>query len=457
MESDLEHKIELEVKMREGSARLLAAAGHPAQSLEAARALLTSNERMSAYMLELQRRKRDPKEKTSGCATTGRLSLSDLRFPLMWRDSDHFKNRGDHRRFAVFCLARLGTEIHDTSLVCPIDREHTDISFPDVLVFNNVPPDFELVLEIYSHVLQEDFSIASTPRRIRRTIHSSISKTVGKKLAAALRDEYNSSKIGPQFDLVARARLSLADTDNDVHTHDLVINNFENKHQALPVFGHFCCRLAAQPNCLDKEICAGHVHLNGQPFWACLQNFHVKAWESKKFSEEQQEPMCAIPLNKETSIERSKTVGDEVRIVSYADGAEAISTLKFNSNDEAQIWYKALLGNFKDKLMWRHAADVIQHIPCIESTRNSFVSNRRQGSLYDETPLIETDPPEYSTAASQVQRDFGLATFNPASNQCASSNESRPHRSRAFSAGSSRKFAGISLKSHWTFSSKHQE
>jgi len=52
----------------------------------------------------------------------------------MWRDSDHFKNRGDHRRFAVFCLARLGTEIHDTSLLCPIDRAHTDISFPDVLI-----------------------------------------------------------------------------------------------------------------------------------------------------------------------------------------------------------------------------------------------------------------------------------------------------------------------------------
>lgn len=64
----------------------------------------------------------------------GKLCISDLRFPLMWRDSDHFKNRGDHRRFAVFCLARVGSEIHDTSLVCPIDREQTDISFPDVLL-----------------------------------------------------------------------------------------------------------------------------------------------------------------------------------------------------------------------------------------------------------------------------------------------------------------------------------
>lgn len=59
---------------------------------------------------------------------------------------------------------------------------------------NNVPAEFELVLEVYSHVLQEDLSIASTPRRIKKTIHSSISKTVGKKLAASLRDEFGSAK-----------------------------------------------------------------------------------------------------------------------------------------------------------------------------------------------------------------------------------------------------------------------
>lgn len=60
----MEQKIEVEIKMREGSARLLAAARHRAQSLEAARALLTSNERMSAYMAELQRRKKEPVNKS---------------------------------------------------------------------------------------------------------------------------------------------------------------------------------------------------------------------------------------------------------------------------------------------------------------------------------------------------------------------------------------------------------
>lgn len=56
-EYDLEQKIDLEIKMREGTTKLLAVCQHRPQSLEAAKSLLTSNERMSAYMAELQRRK----------------------------------------------------------------------------------------------------------------------------------------------------------------------------------------------------------------------------------------------------------------------------------------------------------------------------------------------------------------------------------------------------------------
>lgn len=152
----MEQKIDLEIKMREGSAKLLAACNNPkaigytgnlssaqnTQILEAAKNLLTSNERMTAYMAELQRRKRDRNEPIMGKSltakqqykTSAKVSLSEIRMPLMWRDTDHFKNKGDHRRFAVFCLVRIGTDIFDTSLLCPIDRSLTDISFSDAIL-----------------------------------------------------------------------------------------------------------------------------------------------------------------------------------------------------------------------------------------------------------------------------------------------------------------------------------
>lgn len=139
--------------MREGSAKLLAACNNPkngsktigysgsnsmsahnTQMLEAAKNLLTSNERMTAYMAELQRRKKDRESSIKSQKPTGRVSISEIRMPLMWRDSDHFKNKGDHRRFAVFCLVKIGTEIYDTSLLFPVDRNLTDISFSDAIL-----------------------------------------------------------------------------------------------------------------------------------------------------------------------------------------------------------------------------------------------------------------------------------------------------------------------------------
>ena len=74
-----------------------------------------------------------------GAWCTGRLGLTDLRLPLMWKDTDHFKNRGDYRRFAVFCLAKVGTEVLDSSLVTPVDRAATDITFADSLVLSVSP------------------------------------------------------------------------------------------------------------------------------------------------------------------------------------------------------------------------------------------------------------------------------------------------------------------------------
>lgn len=155
-ELDLEQKIDLEIKMREGSAKLLAACNNPktigyngnsasaqnTQILEAAKNLLTSNERMTVYMAELQRRKKDRTGSSLNSPTTaskpsralGKISISEIRMPLMWRDSDHFKNKGDHRRFAVFCLVKIGTDVHDTTLLCPVDRNLTDVTFTDAIV-----------------------------------------------------------------------------------------------------------------------------------------------------------------------------------------------------------------------------------------------------------------------------------------------------------------------------------
>lgn len=388
-ERDLESKIGVEIQIRDGSAKLLAAARHRTQSLEAARALFVSNEKMSMYLRELQRRKKNSSDLTKSVESTATVSISDLRFPLMWKDLDHFKNRGDYRRFAVFCLARIGTEICDTSLLCPIDRTHTDITFGEPLIFNNVPAEFELKLEIYSCVLEEDFSIASTPLKITKTIHSSISKTLGKKLSASLNGEVNPGQLGPRFEQAASAKLTIEETDNDVRTHDLVINHVENKHCMLPLFGHFCCRLAVEPQCVNSDIHTGTIGINGKKYWACLRNFCLKTWPSKELADDEENVIHTIPIDEETLIEPSKHSSRKLLIINFKDSSKKTVAIVLESSNEALEWLNYLTTHSKDHNRWK-VAQTIKRAHSIDNISN--LGGNRQCSLYDETSLIESIP-----------------------------------------------------------------
>ncbi|KAI4504888.1 hypothetical protein M0802_000438 [Mischocyttarus mexicanus] len=423
-ERDLERKVGVEIQIRDGSTKLLAAARHRTQSLEAARALFICNERMSMYLKELQRRKKNSSETSKSTESTATVSLSEIRFPLMWKDLDHFKNRGDYRRFAVFCMARIGTEICDTSLLCPIDRTHTDITFTNPLIFYNVPAEFELTLEIYSCMLEEDFSIASTPLKITKTIHSSISRTLGKKLSASVNGDINHIQLGPRFELAASAKLTIEETDNGVRTHDLVINHVENKNCMLPLFGHFCCRLAVEPECINSDIHAGIIDINGQKYWARLRNFCVKTWLSKEL-EDEKNVIHTIPIDKETVIQLSKKSSRKLLLTNFIDGTK--------KNDHSR---------------WRSVGLTTERA---QSTDNIIpvLCNNRQGSLYDETSLIESIP----SSLCSTQR-FSVQDISRSISKNVSGNKSYLH-TRSLCNNSMYKLSFTGVKNHrWSFLSK---
>lgn len=450
-EFDLEQKIDLEIKMREGTTKLLAACRHQAQTLEAAKSLLTSNERMSAYMAELQRRRREPPPRHIGSGCRARVCLSDLRMPLIWRDTDHFKNKGDYRRFAVFCLARIGTEVYDTSLLCPVDRSLTDLTFPDILVFNQIPADFTFQLEVYSHILQDDMSIASTPRKIKKTIHSSISRTVGKKLAASLRDELNSGKIGPHFELMASARLTLDDVHDNIHTYDLKLESPEVRSHALPLFGHFCCRLAAQPECVAGEVAAGPLWAWGgpNPAWARLHSFTLQLWQDRDAYTQGLPSLQTVVIDRNTVIKPVKGSKLEFEIVNESGGQNEGVVLRAEAAEERDQWLRHLQQHIHDHKRWKGAAEKTMEIYSPGSGRQLFTRPLRQGSLYDETPLIETvQSVEYRPTVQQI---FGL-TPSTSLSSCSSSS-SPTFRERSLSSGGSNK--SRSVRSHWPFSSRN--
>lgn len=362
-ETHLREHLEYEMRMREGSTKLLAVAQHPEVVLEGAKSLLVSEQRMHYFRKELQRRKSgeslkalwalppecDAVQLSSTSATTHSneenpattacssvhdqrpcravLSVSEMRIPLMWPEKEHFKNRGFLRRFAVFCLVRIGAQIRDTVLVPCVDRSSTDVSFQDALVFKRVPPDFECVVEIYAHNL-DDFEAISTPSLIRRKlghVTASVGRTMGRRMAAGVRDEMmmtggdGAMMVGggaagnaPEFALVARTTLRLDDVDEYGRAFDLEIVAGDSTRDKLPLFGQISCRLAARPSLKVKTVMEGQlrikdalIHCGGSgvskeewtPYWCRLCDRQVSCWSSRGEAESGRPCYMQMPVS----------------------------------------------------------------------------------------------------------------------------------------------------------------
>jgi len=139
----LQERLDKEIKIRDGATRLISACTHENQLLEAAKTLLTSNARTFAYLAELQKLKASEVLDTVTCSSKikadgfvickGRVAISEIRIPLLWKDYHKNNKLKDTSKYAVFCVLTAESEVQDTELVC-IDRSTTDISFNDVIV-----------------------------------------------------------------------------------------------------------------------------------------------------------------------------------------------------------------------------------------------------------------------------------------------------------------------------------
>ncbi|CAG2171540.1 unnamed protein product, partial [Oppiella nova] len=319
----------------------------------------------------------------------------------------------------VFCLLKIGTEIYDTIMVTNVDRSMTDIQFDDICVFANIPPDFEFKLEVYSRVLHDDLSIASTPRKLSKKISTSVSKTLGRKLAAAVKEDLDSEN-GPKFHLVATATLGLKQASDAIKTHDMMIENLENRNSQLPLFGHFCCRLAVQPDCQTVERITGYLKVKEATvrtqkiesiYWASLKNFQLRFW-SKKYDRNSSSSYgsskkrfdaidadLVIPINKKTKVNS----GSNALTISNEDKCYILSNE--NTMPDIKQWAKQLEQTIHDFNIWESVAEYHMPIPSPSPTRAPmYLKQRIPGSLYDETPIQEPQTPNYKTTTGTVPR-----------------------------------------------------
>ncbi|CAN0012147.1 unnamed protein product [Lampetra fluviatilis] len=408
----LREQLSREERVHEGVCRLLSACTQREQTLHAAQALLACNARIQVFGEKLRRAQGaelvrraslsaadDDNKERSTCKA--KVCLSDIRIPLMWKDTDHFQNKGEFHRFAVFCLLKMDTEVFDTKMIT-VDRTVTDVLFDSVAVFPAMEPDFELQLEVYSCCLLEDLSMASTPRRLASRLSSSVGRSTGRRVLRQ-RSLSDLSKPAPRqppvrvpkFHLLARVALTLEHVYDGFRTHDLTITGKEGYSYWLPLYGNICCRLVAQPACMTEDRMTGFliVQVNGGEkqdckFFCVLVEGKLLCFTTPESKAKGQEPVFSIPINKDT---RMRFVGcedgvDRLQVRNMESARWQSHTLLAHRSPDLLAWLEALRQHVWDLDNWKQCCNKVMAIEEL-LPRAANLQSKPGSSLYHDMAI----------------------------------------------------------------------
>ncbi|CAF3591123.1 unnamed protein product [Rotaria sp. Silwood1] len=382
---ELERKIDCEVKMIDGISKLLNVATTVEQTIECNKALVLSQQRMLAFMSEIRRKQQNllKRDDTNLEPTKATVILSDIRLPLVWARMK--KAKTDQKKFAVFCLARIGCEIIDTQMKF-IDKQSTDILFTDNLTFENVPHNFELHLEIYAlnkslalSTAAKDFaerysyySIHGSPRSRRRIPQNETTQ------------QKTSNQPQSKFVLVARALYTKESVHKMAKVRSLTMERpQENPLMQLPIENAFISRFLIQPLCYTRSATfAGIVEINRVPY-SCILNGGFLHGEEIMRSDYSHQRTFSIPITTDTII------------LSHNDHLSfSIYNRNFNQDEffvqdlfTLNIWIRALQQHIVDIRTWEQT---VEHLPSIRRYSHQPITASTSTINLAQKPILKT-------------------------------------------------------------------
>ncbi|XP_006089775.1 rhotekin-2 [Myotis lucifugus] len=408
----IQEKIDLEIRMRQGIWKLLSLSTQKDQILHAVKNLMVCNARIMAYTSELQKLEEQIANQSGRCdvnfeskertACKGKLAISDIRIPLMWKDSDHFSNKEQSQRYAIFCLFKMGAEVFDTDMVI-VDKTITDICFENVTIFNEARPDFQIKVEVYSCCTEES-SITNTPRKLAKKLKTSISKATGKKMHSVLQEDhetclsFGSAISGAKYNLLAHATLTLENAEDNFKTHNLSINGNEESSFWLPLFGNMCCRLVAQPACMAEDAFAGFLNqqqmLEGLISWrrlyCVLRGGKLYCFYTPEEIEAKVEPALVVPINKETRIRAMENTKKRVynfSVTNPVSGQAVAHIFAADNKEDLQKWMEAFWQHFFDLSQWKHCCEKLMKIEIMSPRKPPLFLTKEATSVYHDMSI----------------------------------------------------------------------
>ncbi|XP_063044025.1 rhotekin-2-like [Engraulis encrasicolus] len=389
--------------MRDAAYRLLQLCSQREHRLEAVKNIMTASARIQAHHTHRLRA-----QKQAACK--GRVALSGLRIPLLWRDSDHFNHKGGARCVAVFCLMSMGRDVLDSAMIV-VDRDTTDICLDGQYVFEGVESDFELRVELYSVAMEEAPPLSATPRKLANKLRASqgkanqhrasLGKAGSRKLLPLLNSEgqeefqdnfHHTHPLPPgvSFSLLAFTSLGIEQAGRDFLSHSLTITQTAEASSWLPLYGSVCCLLLAQPDCmrlpthtgpLTQQMCVSGV------FRSCslhceLQGAQLSGWFSPEEVEAKLAPFLTIPVTTATRVCVQRDPNGPGHILSIITPSDDItapdsahSSQVFRGDaDDLQEWAVAFSRHTHHLRSWKHCCEELMEIEVLSPRKPLFYS-----------------------------------------------------------------------------------
>ncbi|KAL4668565.1 hypothetical protein H8957_011039 [Semnopithecus entellus] len=410
----IQEKIDLEIRMREGIWKLLSLSTQKDQVLHAVKNLMVCNARIMAYTSELQKLEEQIANQTGRCdvkfeskertACKGKIAISDIRIPLMWKDTDHFSNKERSQCYAIFCLFKMGANVFDTDVV-NVDKTITDICFENVTIFNEAGPDFQIKVEVYSCCTEES-SITNTPKKLAKKLKTSISKATGKKISLVLQEEDHETCLllspavfGVKYNLLAHTTLTLESAEDSFKTHNLSINGNEESSFWLPLYGNMCCRLVAQPACMAEDAFAGFLNqqqmvkglISWRRLYCVLRGGKLYCFYSPEEIEAKVEPALVVPINKETRIRAmdkdAKKRTHNFSVINPVPGQAVTQIFAVDNREDLQQWMEAFWQHFFDLSQWKHCCEELMKIEIMSPRKPPLFLTKEATSVYHDISI----------------------------------------------------------------------
>ncbi|KAJ7324301.1 hypothetical protein JRQ81_017321 [Phrynocephalus forsythii] len=430
----IQEKINFELRMREGICKLVAVSTQKDQLLHAVKNLMVCNARILAYKAELQRETESAiKITTQRCsdlaakertACRGKIAISDLRIPLMWKGSDHFSSKDRTQSYLVFCLLKIGTQVFDTDLLL-VNKAVTDICFENINIFAEAGPDFQLKVEVYSCCCTEESStITNTPKKLVKKLKTSIGKASGKKFSSALNDGNLESLffadtvvLGAKYGLLAHTTLGLESVEDSFKTHSLTVVGNDESTFWLPLYGSMCCRLIAQPFCMIKDMMSGFLNqqqmvrnlVTWKRLYCVLRGGKLLCYYTPEEIEAKVDPALTVSINKETRI---RAVDKDVQekncnfsIINPEAGEAVTQIFAVESREDLYKWMEAFWQHFYDFSQWKQCCEEFMKIEIMSPRKPPLFLTKEATTVYQDMSI--DSPVKHEASIDMAQRKCG--------------------------------------------------